>query len=152
MTNRRRCAHGELDLTSARTISSHLFKKALGLICLIMILGMLAVALWPFNPFPQNRVSWLGNQDGVRFADPGIVFSVADFRWPPPAPSAAGAPQDTGCTLEIWLEPAPNPGQQGVILAFYQLSAPLRIKLFPWHDSVMVLYRDDDKSPHQEIN
>src|SRR5450759_3955896 len=108
-------------------IRPHLFKKALGLICLAMILGMLAVALWPFNPFPRNRVSWLGNQDGLRFADPGIVFSAADFRWPPPAPSAAGAPQEVGCTLEIWLEPGPRSGREGIILAFYQPRAPLRI-------------------------
>ena len=72
------------------SIPSRLFKKALGLICLAIILGMLAVALWPLNPFPRNRVSWLFNQDGLRFAD-GIVFSAADFPGPPPAPSAAGA-------------------------------------------------------------
>src|ERR1022692_499008 len=101
-------------------IGPHLFKKALGLICLAMILGMLAVALWPFNPFPRNRVSWLGNQDGLRFAGPGIVFSVSDFRWPSPASSATGAPQDIGCTLGIWLESATNRGQESLILGFYQ--------------------------------
>src|ERR1700693_1434559 len=105
MANRGRGAHGGLVLTSAPTISSRLFKKALGLICLTMILGMLAVALWPFNPFPRNRVSWLGNQDCLRFAEPGVVYSAADFRWPPSASSEASAPQDIGCTLEIWLEP-----------------------------------------------
>ena len=137
----------------APAIPSRLVKKKLGLICLTMILGMLAVALWPFKPFPRNRVSWLGNRDGLHFADPGIVFSAADFVWPPPASSAAGAPQGIGCTLEIWLEPAADPAQQGgIILAFYQPRAPLRIRLFPWHDSVMVLYHDDDRSPHQEID
>ena len=137
----------------APAIPSRLFKKALRLICLIMILGMLAVALWPFNPFPRNQVSWLRNQDGLRFGDPGIVFSTADFRWPPSAPSAAAAPQDVGCTLEIWLEPAPSPGREaGIILAFYQPRAPLRIRLFAWQNSVMVLYRDDDQSRHQEID
>ena len=137
----------------APAISSRLFKKALGLICLIMILGMLAIALGPFNPFPRNQVSWLGNQDGLRFGDPGIVFSTADFRWPPSAPSAAAASQGVGCTLEIWLEPPPSPDRQaGIILAFYQPRSPLRIRLFPWQDSVMVLYRDADQSRHQEID
>ena len=89
----------------APTFLSRRFKRALGVLCLTMILGMLGVALWPFNPFPRNRVSWLGNQDGLRFADPGIVFSAADFRWTLPAASAAAVPQDIGCTLEIWLKP-----------------------------------------------
>lgn len=137
---------------SAPAIPSRLFKKALGLSCLAVILGMLAIALWPFNPFPRNRVSWLGNQDGLRFAHPGIVFSAADFRWSPPAPPVAGAPQDSGCTLEIWLTPPPGRSRDGVILAFYQPRAPLRIKLYPWHHSQMVLYRDEDQSLHEEIN
>lgn len=115
-----------------------------------MILSMLAVALWPLNPFPHNRVSWLGNQDGLRFADPGIVFSAADLRWPP-APSAAGVPQDIGCTLEIWLETTARPRHEGIILSFYQPQAPLRIRLFR-RRSLMVLSRDDDRSPHQEID
>jgi len=129
---------------------SRRFKKALGLISLAMILSMLAVALWPFNPFPRNRVSWLGNQDGLRFADPGIVFSAADLRWPP-APSAAGVPQDIGCTLEIWLETTARPRHDGIVLAFYQPQAPLRLRLFRWR-SLMVLSRDDNRSPHQEID
>jgi hypothetical protein len=116
-----------------------------------MSLGMLGVALWPFNPFPRNRVSWLGNQDGLRFDDPGIVFSAGDFRWHLPAPSAAGVPQDIGCTLEIWLGPTVRPRHEGIILAFYQPQAPLRIRLFRWR-SLMVLSRDDDKSRHQEID
>ena len=135
----------------ASAISSRLFKKALGHICLSIILGMLAVALWPLNLFPRNRVSWLFNQDGLRFADPGIVFSVADFRGPPPAPSAAGASQDIGCTLEIWLQPTIRSRDEGVILSFYQPGAPPRIKLLRWY-SLTVLYGDDDKSMHQEID
>src|ERR1700688_4125807 len=103
----------------ASAIPSRLFKKALGLICLTMILGMLAVALWPFNPFPRNRVSWLENQDGLRFANPGIVFSATDFQWPASSPSAAGTMQGIGCTLEIWLQPAASPLHEGLILAFY---------------------------------
>lgn len=41
---------------------------------------MLGVALWPFNPLARNRVSWLRDQDGIRFADSGIVFSSKGFQ------------------------------------------------------------------------
>ena len=35
-------------------------------LCLAVLLSILVAGLWPFNFFPENRVEWLPDRDGVR--------------------------------------------------------------------------------------
>jgi hypothetical protein len=130
----------------AATTQLRIEKKALAVLCLLIVVVILAAGLWPFNPFPRNRVDWLERENGLRFDGRGVVFGSWNA-----AASADGGGQWNG-TLELWLQPGPNRGHEGVVLAFYQPGAPERFKLFQWRDSILLLYKDDNLSPHREID
>jgi hypothetical protein len=83
--------------------------KIVSLLCLF-VLGSIAVAgLWPFHVGP-NAVSWLRDENGLRFSRHGSAVSTGEFR-------ASQSPKDRGCSLEILLTPGRIAGG-GSILAF----------------------------------
>jgi VanZ family protein len=75
-------------------------RKILALLCLLVTLGILFCTLWPFNPFPPNRVSWLPQSSGIRFAQRGVALTPQAFQLPP---NLSG---DGPGTLELWIKPA----------------------------------------------
>ena len=75
----------------------------------VLVLGIIAVAgLWPFHA-PRNRVTWLANENGLRFGQHGTAISSGAFR------ASHGDKQDD-CSLEVWLQPERATGE-GSILA-----------------------------------
>jgi len=84
--------------TSARVTS---------LLCLAVLACIWTVGLWPFHA-PENSVSWLKSEDGVRFGEHAAIVSATTFK------AARKAAQD-GVSLEIWLKPDQI---KGAILAF----------------------------------
>jgi len=79
-------------------------------ICLFVLLGILAAGLWPFHA-PKNQVSWLSGESGLLFGKYGSIVSAGIFK-------ADESRTDSGCSLEIWLEPS-RVHSSGTILAFY---------------------------------
>src|SRR5208282_701746 len=73
-------------------------------LCIVLVAG-----LWPFHA-PRNAVRWLKDENGVRFARHGTLVSRGPFR-------AGPSPNDTSCSLEIWLTPG-LVTTEGTILAF----------------------------------
>jgi hypothetical protein len=84
-------------------------KKALGLLCASVLVGILTAGLWPLHA-PKNEVSWLSDAKGLRFGRYGVILSSQTF-------SLAGLNDGTSCSVEIWLQPALDTG--GTVLAFY---------------------------------
>jgi hypothetical protein len=72
-------------------------KNVLGIICLVVTAAIVIAGLWPFNFWPENKVKWLPNQNGVQFSGQAIIFTQL------PAPS----PLHT-CSVELWLQPTPK--------------------------------------------
>jgi hypothetical protein len=72
---------------------------------------LLAITLWPFNPWPRNEVSWLHDEDGLRLCGQGTILSVAQF------PNEAGA-ENEPFSLEFWMVPWRDEGST-VMFAFY---------------------------------
>jgi VanZ family protein len=105
-------------------------KKYLGILCGMVIFGVLICTLWPFNPFPSNRVSWVPEVNGIRFGNQGVVISNA--------PLIAGA-ADTGksCSLELLLQPAQIKGVY-TILDFYVPGNPGQFLVRQWTDGLLV--------------
>lgn len=89
--------------------------------CLLVLFGILAAGLWPFNPYPKNEVSWIPNENGLRFGDYGTVLSSGPIRMI--------NSQDAGsCSLEIWLRPGARI-DSNIILAFYTPENPLQFRI-----------------------
>jgi VanZ like protein/concanavalin A-like lectin/glucanase superfamily protein len=79
-------------------------------ICGLTLFGILVAGLWPFHA-PRNQVSWLNQQNGVRFGKHGSIVSANPFK-------AHVSQGDHSCSLEIWLKPS-RIDTGGMILAFY---------------------------------
>jgi hypothetical protein len=92
----------------------NVYSKMISASCLLVLSCILIAGLWPFHP-PRNAVSWLKNENGLRFGGHSSVVSTSAFR----AASSAKA----GYSLEIWLTPARITGG-GSILAFDSSADP----------------------------
>ncbi len=79
-------------------------KKILFILCPLYALGLLCVGLWPFNFWPENKVAWLKDRNGVHFYGQGIIFSEPVVNSSKP-PFFYGGP----VTLEICLQPDREP-------------------------------------------
>jgi hypothetical protein len=44
-------------------------------ICFTILVIILIAGLWPFNFFPENKVSWLKDKNGVNFSGQGMILS-----------------------------------------------------------------------------
>jgi VanZ family protein len=113
-------------------------KKSLGPICVLLVCGLLAAGLWPFNPFLKNDVDWLTDQNGLRFGDKATIFSSGTFEVPTSS-------EEPFCSLEVWLQPAVEDVNESVmILAFYTPDNPLQFGLKQYRDGLVVRdYRDE---------
>jgi hypothetical protein len=107
-------------------------KKHLRTLCATAIIAVLIGTLWPFNPFPPNRVSWLSGVDGIRFGGPGLVVSRATLR-------TERAELGKFCSLELLLRPASIDGSS-TILSFYASDNPRRFLLRQWTDGLLVTH------------
>src|ERR1700682_5859868 len=101
----------------------------LQLLCIGMAAAVLAATLWPFNPFPKNRVYWLESQNGLRFAGKGIVRSSAPFQ-----PNSFKP--DTSCTLQVVVWPAATDGVH-TFLSFYSGKNKPELELRQYLDGVL---------------
>jgi hypothetical protein len=79
----------------------------------------LVAGLWPFHS-PKNRVTWLSEENGLRFADPGTVVSTGEFRF---ADSL-----ESSCSIEVWAQPG-LAHASGTMLAFHTARNPLQLAL-----------------------
>jgi hypothetical protein len=79
-------------------------------ICGVVLAGILTAGLWPFHP-PRNQVSWLSQENGVRFGDHASIVSANPFK-------AHATQEIDSCSVEVWLKPG-RIDSGGMILAFY---------------------------------
>jgi hypothetical protein len=105
-------------------------KKFLAILCGIATAAILFATLWPFNPFPPNRVSWLRNANGLDFGGPGVVLSKTELR------TDTAVPGDS-CSLELLLRPA-SADLSTTILSFYTPSDSQQFAVRQWTDSLLV--------------
>ena len=91
--------------------------------------GILAAGLAPFQR-PRNGVTWLGNENGLRFGNHGTVLSSGTFQ-------AAAAQNEASCSFEIWLEPGPVNGSN-TLLSFSTPENPLQLSLRRYRASLVL--------------
>jgi VanZ family protein len=94
--------------------------KFLGVVCGLLLGGLLVAGLWPFHS-PRNQVTWVAGGNGLQFGRHGTILSSGKFK-------AANAPADAPCSLEIWLEPDLTEAS-GTLFAFYAPGNPRQFAL-----------------------
>jgi VanZ family protein len=102
-----------------------------GLICVLVLVGILVAGLAPFWR-PRNAVTWLGNENGVRFGRHGTIWSSGEF-------VAADTQGEASCSVEIWLQPD-STSASSTVLAFYTPQDPLQFVLQQYH-GLLILSR-----------
>jgi len=118
----------------------------LKLLCIAMAAAVLIATLWPFNPSPKNRVFWLENQNGLRFAGKGIVRSAAPF-------PANGFKPETSCTLQVVVWPAATV-EVHTFLSFYSGKNKRQLELRQYLDGILLFgtIRDAGKWRRVELD
>jgi VanZ family protein len=98
-------------------------KRILGTICVLVICGILAAGLWPFNFFRKNKVTWVRGENGLEFGENATIYSRGSFE-------VSNPDEKPGCSLEVWLQPgAANWEGSATILGFYTPHNPLQFRL-----------------------
>ena len=82
--------------------------RSIGPLCLLTLSAILVAGLWPFRA-PQNEVTWIQGENGIRFGAHGTLLSTTTF------PMSRG---DESATIEIWIKPA-KIWTSGSIVTFY---------------------------------
>jgi hypothetical protein len=110
---------------------------ALPIVCIALIVGLLAVGLWPFQPFPTNQVKWLP-KNGLEFGGQGVVHSLDLI-------DATSGQKNSACSLRIRLQPRIiNLDNSATLLGFYTQENPVQFRLMQYRDELLIRrdYRD----------
>jgi VanZ family protein len=105
--------------------------NVLALLCLLTTLGILCCTLWPFDPFPRNRVSWLVQANGLRFGQRSVVVSEQ-----PLGLDKAVSNEDAN-TIELWIRPA-NTSSVSTVLDIYDPGNPWRFLIRQYHAGLII--------------
>ena len=106
--------------------------------CLAILLVILVVGLWPLNFFPQNKVAWLPDQNGVHFYGQGAIISSSAFD------RAQQLPSDGSLTLALWLRPLQETANLPHILTLHDGNRPDLLLIGQWKTHLIIRSRTDD--------
>src|SRR5271157_1825691 len=111
----------------------------LSVICGFILCGILVAGLWPLR-HPQSEVTWLGNDNGLRFGKHATVLSSGTL-------AMTSSQDELPCSLEIWLQ-ASLMGDSITFLAFSTPEHPLQFSLRQ-SGADLELQRGSRSQPHQ---
>jgi hypothetical protein len=103
-------------------------ERTLGRLTLLLVLAMVVAYFWPFLS-PVNNASWITGGNGVVFGKHGILIGSGPLR-----------PDDiakSGCTLDLWVEPAQSDAK-GAILATFSAANPRLLRVEQFRDGLAV--------------
>lgn len=115
-------------------------KKTTVFICFCIVCVMIVAAFWPFSFHPANHVTWLNDQNGLRFNGNGIVLGTKGFEFPDPQSAA-------GVSLELWLEPSQE-NYSNALLALSSPANPEQFRLRQSHDFLLILQQPRASAHH----
>ena len=94
--------------------------RILGVLCIFVLCGILVAGLWPFHA-PTNEVTWLGNENGLRFGRYGTALASRPF-------TTSSSQNEAPYSVEIWLQPHVAVDSK-TILALYTSENPIQFSL-----------------------
>lgn len=115
-------------------------KKTTAAICFGIVCVMIVAAFWPFRFHPANHVTWLSDQNGLRFNGGAIVLSSRNFE-------ITESQSPAGVSLELWLEPSQD-RYSTALLSFSAPDNPEQFRLRQSHDFLVVVQEPFATSRH----
>jgi len=123
-----------MDLLSVR-------KNVLGLICLVITAGILLAGLWPLDFWPENKVRWLQDENGVQFYGQALIFTQL------PAPCSLHP-----CSVELSLQPTTEKSSHiGHIFSFLDDHGSETFFLGQWRSLLLLGKGIHGKKTYREI-
>lgn len=105
---------------------------------------MIVAAFWPFTLHPANHVTWLSDENGLRFNGGGIVLSLRSFEF-------TDSQSPAGATLEIWLEPSQEKNATS-LLGFSSPANPEQFRLRQSQNYLLILEESRPTSRHSAMS
>lgn len=99
----------------------------------VAILSILIATLYPFNPYPRNRVSWVNRSNGLTFDRPGLALSDR--------PLSFYAAPVSSCTLELFIRPA-NLISASTIIGFYSPHSTKQLLVGQYYGTGLMITHD----------
>jgi VanZ family protein len=99
-----------------------------GLLCLLVLCGILAAGLAPFRG-QRNAVTWMENENGLRFAGYGTIWSSGSFQ-------TTGQQDEDSCSIDLWLQPGLT-SDSSTILSFSISENPLQFSLHQYRSNLI---------------
>jgi hypothetical protein len=106
----------------------------LGVICLILLCGLLYAGLQPFHT-PANQVVWVANANAVRFGAHGTILSSGSI----PPPAGAGLER----SIEIWAQPGLIE-DSNTLVAFYFPASQRQLSLSQEQNDLEIRVQSSD--------
>lgn len=103
-------------------------------VCICIVCILLTAGLWPFHT-PKNDVTWMANENGLRFGRFGSILSEGMFLTPPD--------KNTG-SIELWLEPGRLRGQHTILSFDGSVHPGASFSLLQIKDALVVQQDNED--------
>ena len=110
----------------------------MGIICTSILLGILVAGLWPFNFFPENKVSWLPDRNGLQFNGQGIIESSTPW-----LKDKKPLFPDDSISLVLWLRPLMEPKNLPHIVTLYDGQSLELFMIGQWRSHLVIRSRVD---------
>ena len=110
-----------------------------GIIFCAVCVGMLITGLWPFNFKPVNKVTWLGDRNGINFYGHGMVISADSWN-----KEQNSLFPDKSISMEIWLNALTETSSLPSIMTLYDEKTPYIFFVGQWRSHLAIRSRTDD--------
>jgi VanZ family protein len=109
-------------------------KTFLGIINLAILITLFLAGLWPFTFWQENKLEWLKDRNGIRFHEPGIIYSPEPLKV-----SAQNSLHNGEITIDIWLQPETEPAYSiAHILTFFDGTRSENLIIAQWKSELII--------------
>ena len=126
----------------------------LGIINFAIFVVIVVAGLWPFSFWPENRVRWLTDENGLQFYSPGIIYTQKAMEgwnhgmaeYPSRVPPLQSSNIPVHISLEIWLQAGQvSYDYTARILSLYDGHKTENIVLSQWKSTLLLQKRIQDR-------
>jgi VanZ family protein len=134
----------------------------LGIMNLAIFVVIMVAGLWPFSFWPENRVRWLRDENGLQFYGPGIIhaqkamegWNHGRMEYSSSIPPLQSSNIPVPISIEIWLQAGQvSYGYTARILSLYDGQETENIVLSQWKSTLLLqkMIRDHPEESYPKV-